>query len=102
MEEKEVQKVKHSAIRLTPLNVLAAGSLVAAYFFLTGDASGAGIEKKVNWLFAVLCLFACLVAIISDLIFRKAIPSLKKLWVVECTLILFTLVLILIIKTIIF
>lgn len=102
MEEKEAKKIKHSAIRLTPLNILAAGCLVAGYFFLTGDILGGKVEGKLNWLFCLLSVFACLVSIISDLIFRKAIPSLKRLWIVESSLIIFTLVLILIIKTIIF
>lgn len=101
MEEKEVQKVSSPAIRFTPLNLVTALSLFGAYSFLSG-----GFELKagngMKLLLAGLCITGGVVSVIADLIFRKSLSSLKKVWIVEGSFIAFTIVLILIIKTIIF
>jgi len=50
-------------------------------------------------LMAGLSVIAAIVSFISDQIFRKFIPNVKKLWVVEGVLVIFIIILILIIKT---
>lgn len=101
MEEKEIQKVKSASIRFTPLNLITALSLVAAYSFISGGfqlRTGGALKG----LLAGLCVLGGLVSVIADLIFRKSLSSLKRIWIVEGSFIVFTIVLILIIKTIIF
>jgi len=44
------------------------------------------------------CLLTAVIAFVSDLIFRKFIPSLKKLWIIESVLIVFIIILIFLIK----
>ncbi len=101
MEEKEVQKVKVPVIRVTPLNIITAMSLVAAGFFVLK-----GFEDKLsqnfNGLFLVLSLFAAVASFVCDLIFRKLVPALNNLWIVQISFLVLTVVMILILKTIIF
>jgi hypothetical protein len=87
-------------VKLTPLNVVSALCLTAAVLLLlnrrqTLEATpGALID-----LMAGLSVLAAIISFISDQIFRKFIPNLKKLWVVEGMLVIFIVILILIIKT---
>jgi hypothetical protein len=87
-------------VKLTPLNIVSAVCLTAAILLL--------INKKQNQeatpdalvdVMAGLSVLAAIVFFISDQIFRKFIPSVKKLWVVEGVLVIFIIILILIIKT---
>ncbi|MHA4894775.1 hypothetical protein ACXZ1K_08490 [Pedobacter sp. PWIIR3] len=50
-------------------------------------------------LMAGLSVLAGIIAFISDQIFRKFIPSIKKLWIIEGVLVVFMIILIFIIKT---
>jgi len=52
-----------------------------------------------NSLWAGLCILTAIIAFISDLIFRKFIPLLRKIWIVEGMLILITMVLMLILRS---
>ncbi|MXV51555.1 hypothetical protein GS399_11290 [Pedobacter sp. HMF7647] len=82
-------------LRVTPLNIAAALSLVfAAYLFLFPSHNEYGIHTLFKFLLIVLAL----VFFISDLIFRYSFKSLKKIWLVEIGFIAFTVLLILIIK----
>ncbi len=101
MEEKEVQKVKVPAIRLTPLNIITAMSLVAAGF-LVWKGFDDQLSKNFNGLFLVLSIFAALASFVCDLIFRKLVPLLRNLWIVQISFLVLTVVMILILKTIIF
>ncbi|MEJ5960691.1 hypothetical protein [Pedobacter immunditicola] len=101
MEEKEVQKINPSKLRLTPLNVITAMSFMAAAWMLF-NGFGTPMEKTVNLLIFGLCILGAVVSFVSDLIFRKSIPSLKNLWIVEIAFLVFTVVLILIIKIVLF
>jgi len=101
MEEKEVQKIKPSSIRLTPLNVVTAMSLVAAGWMLL-NGFGTPMERTINLLIFGLCILGAVVSFVSDLIFRKSIPSLRNLWIVEVAFLVFTVVLILIIRIVLF
>jgi len=67
-------------VRLTPLNIISAVCLVLAVFV------------------SVWSVVAAVLAFISDLIFRRLVPSLKKLWIIEGVLIVFVVILIFIIK----
>jgi len=101
MEKEKVQKVSASKIRLTPLNLITAMGLVASGYFVF-KGFGVQMERGINLLFFGLCILGALVSFISDMIFRKSIPSLKNLWIVEGAFIVFTVVLILIIKIVLF
>lgn len=56
------------------------------------------IQHGMNNLIVGLCFLAAIIAFISDLIFRKFIPLLRNLWVVECAFIVFTVALTVILR----
>jgi hypothetical protein len=56
------------------------------------------VQKGMNTLLTGLSFLAAIIAFISDLIFRKFIPLLRNLWVVECAFIVFTLFLMVVLK----
>jgi hypothetical protein len=101
LEKEEVQKIKGFKLRLTPLNLITAICLVASGFFALEGFDGR-VDHNFNGLFFTLCILAALVSFVSDLIFRRSIPLLKNLWIVEAAFIVFTVVMILIIKTLVF
>lgn len=88
-------------VKLTPLNIVTAAFLVIAVSLLlekdvprsTGTINMTPILTGFSFLIA-------LVSFVSDLIFRKFIPQLKKIWMVELAFILLTIALIIIIKVI--
>lgn len=86
-------------MKLTPLNIVSAICLVAGAMILTKPAAANPVQVNMNGLWAGLCMLTAIIAFISDLIFRKFIPLLRKLWVVEGMLILMTVVLMLILKS---
>ncbi|MEE1885977.1 hypothetical protein [Pedobacter flavus] len=88
-------------IRVTPLNFIAAALLVFAVLLLFDQIQLFSIGvPAMKILFVVLFLVAAIVAFISDLIFRKMIPSIKRLWLIELSLITLTAVIVLILKSI--
>ncbi|WP_432708235.1 hypothetical protein [Pedobacter sp.] len=101
MEKEEVQKIERFKFRVTPLNLITAICLVACGFFVLEGFEGQ-VNRNFNDLFFMLCILAAVVSFVSDLIFRRSIPILKNLWIVETALIVFTVVMILIIKTLVF
>jgi hypothetical protein len=101
MEEKEVQKVKTSGIKVTPLNIITAMSLVAAGFLMFKGFDDK-LYKNFNGLYLALCVFAALASFVCDLIFRKLVPLLRNLWIVQISFLVLTVVMILILKIIIF
>lgn len=59
------------------------------------------INAHVLNLYPILIGFSlaiAVVAFVADQIFRKFIPELKKIWIIECTVVLFTVLLFIIIK----
>lgn len=78
-------------VKLTPLNIVSAACLVFGIFILWGKGpvpvSGPG-------LLAGFCLISATVFFVSDLVFRKFVPSLMKLWAIEGVLIVFMIVLV--------
>lgn len=100
MEKKEVQKEKNVRLRLTPLNIVSAVFLVIAIYLLLEKKQPRGTAMYIN-LSGMLVGFSFLIAIvcfISDQIFRKFVPELKKIWILECFFVAITLLLIFIIK----
>ncbi|WP_316821440.1 hypothetical protein [Pedobacter gandavensis] len=88
-------------IKLTPLNIISAIFLTIAAVLLFEKRPPVN-EKSIN-LYPILIGFSVLisvVAFVSDQIFRKFIPQLKKLWIVESTVILFTVLLFFIINSV--
>jgi len=85
-------------LKLTPLNIVTSGCLVVALLMLFSPGEQLPVQKGVNGLLTGLCFLAAIIAFISDLIFRKFIPLLRNLWVVECAFIVFTIVLMVILK----
>ncbi len=86
-------------VKLTPLNIVSALCLVIAVLVLL-DKKDARYPQHVDMtgLLSGFCVLTAVIAFISDLIFRKFIPSLKKLWIIESVLIVFVIILIFIIK----
>lgn len=86
-------------IKLTPLNIVSAIGLVTAIVLLTGknETHKTGYIDMTGWAITFGFLIF-IVAFVSDLIFRKFIPELKKLWIVEGMLILLTFLLMYILK----
>jgi hypothetical protein len=87
-------------VKLTPLNIVSAICLTAAVLLLYNRRQSlqATPDALVD-LMAGLSVLAAIISFISDQIFRKFIPNLKKLWVIEGVLVIFIIILILIIKT---
>lgn len=83
--------------RLTPLNIITAlglALLVASFF---GPATGKG-QLNFGGFYKWLLLALVVVTFVSDLIFRFALKSLKRIWMVEMLFIAATAILILILQ----
>lgn len=85
-------------MKLTPLNIITSVCLVLAVMLLFSPSPQFPVQKGMNGLIVGLCFLAAIIAFISDLIFRKFIPLLRNLWLVECAFIVFTLVLMVVLK----
>lgn len=88
-------------VKLTPLNIVSSTSLVLAVWLLLKDTP-TGSDRQVVQATGFLtgfCLLVAVVAFVSDLIFRKMIPSVRKIWIIEGVLIVFIIILIFIIRT---
>jgi hypothetical protein len=96
VEEKEIQKIL--TLKLTPLNIVCAACLVTAVMILFDNGQSLPVQKGMHALITGLCFLAVIIAFISDLIFRKFIPLLRNLWLTECAFIVFTVILMLIMK----
>lgn len=80
-------------IRLTPLNIVSAILLVCVgYLLINADQSGWRLLGSIP-----LMAFA-LVSFISDLLFRKFLIDLKRIWIIEILFIIFVAVLIIVIQ----
>ena len=87
-------------VKLTPLNIVSSICLTAAILMLVNKKETLqATPNALIDLMAGLSMLAAIIAFISDQIFRKFIPNVKKLWIVEGVLVIFILILILIIKT---
>ncbi|EDM38713.1 hypothetical protein PBAL39_21610 [Pedobacter sp. BAL39] len=105
MEKKEIQKQKVKTrvslkLKLTPLNIVSAVFLTIAVLLLLEDNKPRGTAMYLN-ISGILIGFSFLVAVIafiSDQIFRRFVPELKKIWILESFFVFFTVLLIIIIK----
>lgn len=83
--------------RITPLNIV--GAIAAAfglYYFLTLESTYPNMNPKgfLIWILAALVV----VTFITDLIFRFTLKSLKRIWIVESTFIIITVILMVILQ----
>jgi hypothetical protein len=85
--------------KLTPLNIITALCLVAALLLVFNQS---GVVSPVNQAFKGLwigiSLLGAVISFLSDMIFRKFIPLLRNLWIIECAFVVFTLVFVFILK----
>jgi len=88
-------------LKLTPLNIITSGCLVMGVYLLISPAQKMPVQNEMNRLITGLSFLAAIIAFISDLIFRKFIPLLRNLWVVECAFIVFTIALTVILKIVV-
>ncbi|MGB4400491.1 MAG: hypothetical protein WBJ10_14055 [Daejeonella sp.] len=81
-------------LRLTPLNIVSSVLLVSiVYLLLFPD------EPGWRYLGAISLAAMLLVSFISDLLFRRLIVDLKRIWLFELLFLIFVVILILLIKT---
>lgn len=81
-------------LRLTPLNIVTSVLLVSiVYLLLFPD------EHGWRYLGAIPLAAMLLVSFISDLLFRRLIVDLKRIWLFELLFLIFVVILILLIKT---
>lgn len=85
-------------MKLTPLNIISSIGLVAGVMLMLSPKPALPIQGDMNTLVVVLIFLTAVIAFISDLIFRKFIPQIKRLWIIESALIAFTIILIIILK----
>ncbi|WP_316749481.1 hypothetical protein [Pedobacter gandavensis] len=86
-------------VKLTPLNIISAIFLtIAAVLVFEKRTPSNSHIIDIQPILIGFSLLIAVVAFISDQIFRKFIPELKKIWIIECTVILFTVLLFIIIK----
>lgn len=81
-------------LRLTPLNIISSVLIVSvAYLFIFADENG--------WrqLGSVPLIILFILSFVSDIIFRRLIQDLKRIWFFELLFIIFVAVLILLIKS---
>lgn len=81
-------------LRLTPLNILSSVLLVSlAYLLLFPDNNGW------RYLGSVPLVVLLLISLISDLLFRRLIVDLKRIWLFELLFLIFVVVLMVLIRT---
>lgn len=86
-------------IKLTPLNIVTAISLVMAGLLVFDKVKMTrGLEQQVNGVWMAVCFLTAFISIISDQIFRKFIPLTRNLRVIEGAFIVFTMVFLFILK----
>jgi len=87
-------------IKLTPLNIITALSLTLGVVVLFQKQVMINpVEQSMKGLWIAICLLAAVISFLSDQIFRKFIPLLRNIWVIECAFIVFTIVLVFLFKT---
>lgn len=86
-------------VKLTPLNIVSSICLVVAGLLLFNLRNPQVGHPKITNLLIGMAVLAAVTFFISDLIFRRFILSLKKLWIVEGVLVIFIIVLVLIITS---
>jgi amino acid transporter len=86
-------------VKLTPLNIITALCLVAALLLVFNQSDVVSpVNQTFKGLWIGISLLGALISFLSDVIFRKFIPLLRNLWVIECAFVVFTLVFVFILK----
>lgn len=84
-------------LRLTPLNILTSLLIVSiAYLLLFPDDNG---FRKLGSIPLIILL---ILSFITDQVFRRYIPDLKRIWLIELLFLIFVAVLMILIKLYIF
>ncbi len=84
-------------LRLTPLNIVSSLLLVSiAYLLLFSDENG---FRELGSIPLIIMLF---LSFITDQIFRRFIPELKRIWLIELLFLIFVALLMVLIKLFIF
>jgi hypothetical protein len=84
-------------LRLTPLNIVSSLLLVSiAYLLLFSDENG---FRELGTIPLIIMLF---LSFITDQIFRRFIPELKRIWLIEFLFLIFVALLMVLIKLFIF
>lgn len=81
-------------IRLTPLNIVSSALLIAAAYAIAFQ------EKQGGANLILLLLVLSIISFIADLIFRRSLFKLKRIWIVELVFLIFASVLMLILQRI--
>lgn len=85
---------------MTPLNIVSALCLVAGTMMLFDEKSDASAGYPVaSSVLAGLSFLAAVVFFVSDLIFRRLVLNLGKLWVIEGMVVVLMVMIIFILKT---
>ena len=80
-------------LRLTPLNILTSALIVSIiYLLIYRDDEGWRVLGTVPLMFLALLSF------LTDLIFRKFIKDIKRIWIIELVFIIFATILMLLIQ----
>jgi hypothetical protein len=88
-------------MKLTPLNLVSAISLLAAIGLLLDQKwILSAADKEFKFLFVAFAVLALFGSFLIDQVFRKLIASTSKLWLFQFLFIVFTLILIFIFKQI--
>lgn len=85
-------------MKLTPLNIVTSGCVVIGILRLLSVPPVIPVHQEMQGLITGLYFLGAIIAFISDLIFRKFIPLVRNLWVVECAFLIFSLVLMVTLK----
>lgn len=81
-------------LRLTPLNIISSIALVGIGYILVFPAAKESYQPGIAPLVVLL-----VTSLISDLIFRRLVVVLKRIWLIELLFIIFVIVLVLLIRT---
>ena len=84
-------------LRLTPLNILVALLIVSAIYLPTNP-----VLKGMPELGRIPLFIMIILCLITDQLFRRYIPELKRIWLIEFLFLIFVAILIVLIKLFIF
>jgi hypothetical protein len=84
-------------LRLTPLNIVSSLLLVSiAYLLFFPDENG---FRELGIIPLIILLILCF---ITDQVFRRFVPQLKRIWLIELLFLIFVIVLMILIKLFVF
>lgn len=90
-------------IKITPLNVVSAiGLVMAALLLLNSNIFISPVNQSYTGLMVAISLLVVFMAFLVDQIFRKFVPSLYKIWVLQLVLIGLTIIFFFVLKAALF